>query len=111
MPFPKTEIDATIDQLTTQGFADGQTAFRQQLVRGEAGNGLVTELLRVSAQQNNDLNSKSASQTQTLITTKAADALLNGGLAMNILNQRSAGGQPQASANDAGVNSGGPATK
>jgi hypothetical protein len=107
MPFPKTEIDATIDQMTTQGFADGQAILRKQAIRSEAGNELVTELVRASGQTTNKLIDVSAGQTQTLITTKAADAILNGGLAMNILGQRSAGGQPQASAVDAGVNAGG----
>jgi hypothetical protein len=95
----------------TQGFADGHAILRKQAVRSEAGNELITELVRAAAQTNNKLVDVSASQTQTLITTKAADAILNGGLASAILGQRSAGGQPQASANDAGVNSGGPATK
>lgn len=106
MPFGG-PIDPTVDQQATYGFVDGQGILRKQAIRGEAGNEFLTELVRASAQSTNKLIDVSAGQTQTLITTKAADAILNGGLASNILNQRSAGGQPQASAADAGVNSGG----
>ena len=104
-------LDDGIALAMQQGFADGQSLLRQAGIRSNAGDAIVLELSRQAAAQNADLNSKSASENQVLITTAAAGQLLGGSLAQQILQQRSAGGQPQASANDAGVNSGGPATK
>ncbi len=107
MPYPATEIDPLICKALDQSFADGQNATRERYNTSQEGNNLVRELIRNASAQNEDLNAKAAAQTQILITTKAADALLNGGLANDILAQRSAGGQPQSGAADAGVNAGG----
>lgn len=115
IPIP---LDDGVALAMQQGFADGQAQIRMQNSRLSEGTGTVLELGRQAAEQNADLNSKAASQIQVLMATSAAKALMNSqgnednsALAAAILAQRSAGGQPQASANDAGVNSGGPATK
>ena len=108
LPIP---LDPAVAQSLQAGYADGQALIRAAAVRSNAGDAIVLELARQAAAQNADLNSKSASENQVLITTAAAGQLLGGTLAQSILQQRSAGGQPQASADQAGVNSGGPATK
>ena len=70
-----------------QNFAGASNAMIQLQESAAAGDKLVAELIRNAAEQNADLNSKSASELQTLVTTAAANTLLNGALAAGILGQ------------------------
>ncbi len=89
-------IDATVAHVLDQQFAEQVNVFRAQQNRATAGDAAVAELVR-----------NNAAQADMLIGARAAQTLLVDPLASSVLSQRSAGGQPQASAADAGVNSGG----
>jgi len=85
MPYPSLEIDALIGKGMDQAFAEQREVFRHAQTEASAGNDKVAELTR-----NAFLN------INTVAQATIADALLNGGLAKDILSQRSAGGQPNA---------------
>jgi hypothetical protein len=80
-----TPIDATISQAMDQSFVDGQSTMRTQLLRATAGDAAVAEILR-----------NVAVQATQLVGAHAAGQLEMSRLAKEILDQRSAGGQPQA---------------
>ena len=103
-----TTPDPAIATAMDQNFAAVNASMLQTLESARGGDRAVAELVRNAAAQNSDLNSKAASENQILITTAAANTLLNGALMSGILGARSASSQPQASAVDAGTNSGGP---
>ncbi len=91
-----TTVDPLIEKLTDQNFADGNQSFRMQLLRSNAGDQAVAELTRNGF-------------TNIALVGQAVidDALLNGGLAKDILAQRSAQGQPQVEPLGGGTKAGG----
>jgi len=82
-------MDDTVANVLQQGFANQHQRQNAMENRAMAGDQNVAELLRLGA----------------------ARLAGNLGVSSDILNNRSTGGQPQASAADAGVNSGGPVNK
>lgn len=96
MPYPRTEVDANIQLAADQSFAEQQQTFRRAGNRAADG-----------ADQLSDITRNAFRLQQELVGAKAAGVLLMDPLAKSILENRSAGGQPQAGAESAGVSSGG----
>jgi hypothetical protein len=71
----------------------------------------VQALTNKSAAQLSNLTDNVFLQMTQLYQADAAQQLQTNKLASDVLAQRSVGGQPQSSADNAGVGSGGPATK
>ena len=108
--FPGSDVDATIGMQLAQAAAAIHASMLQTLESARAGDRLVAELVRTAAQQNADLFAKSAGANQILTQVASANTLLAGLLAQITEQLRASGGQPQASADKAGVNQGGPPT-
>ena len=97
MPYPATEVDATQCKAMDVLFQGNVAQFQQ-----------VQALSNKSAAQLSNVTDNVFLQMTQLYQASAAQQLQMNKLAADILAQRSAGGQPQASAADAGVNQGGP---
>ncbi|MFA6245170.1 MAG: hypothetical protein WC655_29775 [Candidatus Hydrogenedentales bacterium] len=80
-----TPIDATIAQAMDQNFVDGQGTMRAQLLRATAGDAAVAEIVR-----------NYAGQGYAVVGAHTVQTIEADRLAQQILQQRSAGGQPQA---------------
>jgi len=100
MAYPATEIDACIGKSMDVLFQGNVAQFQQ-----------VQALANKSAAQLSNLTDNVFLQMTQLYQANASQVLQTNRLASDILSQRSAGGQPQSSANDAGVSSGGTAAK
>jgi hypothetical protein len=85
-----TPVEQIVDQLSDQRYAVLNAA-------AAAGDNAVAELVR-----------NQFAHIQTVSAAVVANTLLNGQIPGNVLAERSAGGQPQSSAANSGVNSGGP---
>lgn len=98
MPYPAAEIDATINKQLDVSTLGVMSSFQSNQFAASK-----------SANQLSNLTDNIFAQLTQLYQAKAAQTLETDKLATQILAQRSAGGQPQSPATNAGVNSGGPA--
>jgi hypothetical protein len=87
-------MDDTVAMAMQQAFAQQHEILGASSTRAEKGDALIAEVHRAAVEQNADLNSKSASQTQQIVMAKTVDQLLDGGIGRKILDQNSVRDQP-----------------